>query len=30
MAADARAHAVSIAFERLVRDEVGLPVVTFE
>lgn len=30
MAAEVRARAVSIACERLVREEVGLPVVTFE
>lgn len=30
MSADARSRAVSVAFERLVRDEVGIPVLTFE
>jgi hypothetical protein len=30
MSADARRRAVSVAFERLVRDEAGIPVLTFE
>ncbi len=30
MTVDARSRAVDVAFERLVRDEVGLPVLTFE
>jgi hypothetical protein len=30
MAADAHARAVQVAFERLVREELGLPVVTYE
>lgn len=30
MSADARSRAVEVAFERLVRDEMGLPVLTFE
>jgi hypothetical protein len=30
MAADARSRAIEVAFERLVREEVGIPVLTFE